>query len=88
MQKKERNLFDQKKLQKIVDNLPEEYELRMIDKVLYHKCKETQWSKDLVSQYDIYGTYEKLGLGLAEKLVYHFEKEYIVYEVEFISKRE
>lgn len=63
--KKEMDVFDREKLQKIVDNLSAEYELRWIDGEIYSKCKEFAWSRDLVSQYDTYEIYEKLGLGVA-----------------------
>lgn len=61
--KKEPDIFDKTKLEKIVSSLPKEYELRMIDEQLYEMCKAEAWSADLVSQFPNYETYRKLGLG-------------------------
>lgn len=57
--------FDKIKLQQAVNLLSAEYELRIIDKELYDMCLENEWSRDLVSQFDGYEMYEKLGLGVA-----------------------
>lgn len=57
--------FDKIKLQQAVNLLSAEYELRLIDKELYDMCLENEWSRDLVSQFDGYEMYEKLGLGVA-----------------------
>ncbi len=62
--KKQGTKFDAEQLRKVVENLSSEYELRMIDEELYHKCLEEEWSRDFVKQYDDYPMYEKLGLGV------------------------
>lgn len=63
--KKEKNVFDKKKLQMVVDSLAPEYSLKMIDENIYNLCRSSDWSMDLVSQYKEYCIYEKLGLGVA-----------------------
>lgn len=60
--KKEKDIFDKAKLTKAAKP-PDGFELQMIDKDLYNKCRENAWSRDLVSNYGSYGEYEKLGLG-------------------------
>lgn len=35
----------------------------MIDERLFYRCKEIQWCRDWVSQYDKYEDYKKHGLG-------------------------
>lgn len=62
--KKEPDIFDRTKLQKIVSDMPAEYELQMIDEVWFHRCKEMGWCRDWVSQYDSYEMYKKHGLGV------------------------
>ena len=62
--KKEPDVFDTEKLEKIISSLPDEYELCMIDESLYQMCKETSWSTDLVSQFQNYEDYRRLGLGV------------------------
>lgn len=61
--KKEPDIFDTNKLEKVISSLPKEYELCMIDKQLYQMCKSETWSTDLVSQFSNYEMYRKLGLG-------------------------
>ncbi len=63
--KKEKNIFDRAKLEEAVLNIPEGYELKMIEKAEYHMCLNNEWAKDLVSQYKDYDTYKDLGLGAA-----------------------
>ena len=62
--KKEADIFDKIKLDKVVSSLSKEYELRMIDEPLYEMCKTEAWSADLVSQFPNYDIYRKLGLGM------------------------
>ena len=61
--KKEPDIFDRKKLQAVVDGLPEEYSLKMMDEELFWRCKEIKWCRDWVSQYEDYSIYQKYGLG-------------------------
>ncbi len=61
--KKEPHVFDREKLQSIVDKLPGEYTLTMIDESLFLRCRKTDWCRDWVSQYKDYQTFQKYGLG-------------------------
>ena len=63
--KKEPDVFQKTKLEQAVSNLPDGYELKMIEELEYNMCRNNDWSKDLVSQYKDYDTYKKLGLGVA-----------------------
>jgi hypothetical protein len=63
--KKEQGIFDRDKLYKVVESLAPEYALRLIDEDIYHMCKSNAWSMDLVSQYNDYEVYKKMGLGVA-----------------------
>lgn len=62
--KKEPDIFDRTKLQKIVSDMPTEYELQMIDEKWFYQCKEYGWCRDWVSQYDTYELYQQHGLGV------------------------
>ena len=61
--RKEPDVFDKDKLQKIVGSLDQRYTIRKIDEPLYYACKNERWSKDLVSVYDGYEEYRELGMG-------------------------
>lgn len=60
---KNRGHFDREKLEQAATNLPEGYELKMIDKTLYEACLLEEWSKDFVSNYKDYAMFQALGLG-------------------------
>lgn len=62
--KKEPDVFDRVKLQRMVDTKADEYKLQMIDEKWFYQCKEMGWCRDWVSQYDTYELYEKHGLGV------------------------
>lgn len=62
--KKEPNVFGRDRLQQIVNELPSGYELKMMDKELFECCKELDWCRDWVSQYETYEMYQRLGLGV------------------------
>ncbi len=62
--KKEQNVFDRDRLQQIVNELPSGYELKMMDKELFECCKELDWCRDWVSQWETYEMYQRLGLGV------------------------
>ena len=47
--------------------LPIGYEIKQIDKTLFDYCKENDWCRDFVSQYDDFEQFEKLGLGFMIK---------------------
>ncbi|HHX11905.1 MAG TPA: GNAT family N-acetyltransferase [Clostridiales bacterium] len=61
--KKDPNVFDREKLQDAVRSLSPEYSLKMIDEDIFNLCKESDWSRDFVSQYKDYEMYRKMGLG-------------------------
>ena len=61
--KKEPDIFDKEKLEAAVSSLPSGYQIRMIDEPLYQMCKAETWSADLVSQFQTYEDYRRLGLG-------------------------
>lgn len=66
--KKEPDAWDgqgRERLKKMASALPEGYELRLIDQELYDQCRQQEWSRDLVSQFPDYETYQKWGLGTA-----------------------
>lgn len=61
--KKEPDVFDRDRLQRIVDGLPEGYVLEMIDERLFWHSRETCWCRDWVAQYEDYRLYARYGLG-------------------------
>lgn len=63
--KKEKDVFDRRKLEGIVDALSGEYELQLIDEGIYDQCRASGWAVDLVSQFENYEAYKQLGLGIA-----------------------
>lgn len=81
--KKEPAVFQPERLQAIVQGLPTEYKLQLMDEEVYQMCRTQDWSRDLVSQYNDYQTYEKLGLGvviLKEKELVAGASSYSSYE--------
>lgn len=62
--KKEKDIFDESNLRQAVSQLPNGYELKLIEENEYVLCRENTWSKDLVSQFKDYDTYKKSGLGV------------------------
>lgn len=55
--------FDRHRLSRIVESLSPEYELRMMDEACFGLCRANEWSRDLVSQFEDWPMYERLGLG-------------------------
>jgi len=62
--KKENNIFDERKLEQAISELPEGYELKLIEEPEYDLCQNNSWANDLVSQFKDYATYKKLGFGV------------------------
>lgn len=62
--KKEKDVFDKRRLQQAILQLPEGYELKFLDEDAYTLCRKCKWANDLVSQFKDYETYRKLGLGV------------------------
>lgn len=61
--KKEQGIFDEKKLREVIETLPSEFTLKMIDEDLYNLCWEIEWCRDWVSQFKDYEMFSKYGLG-------------------------
>ncbi|MBQ9887344.1 MAG: GNAT family N-acetyltransferase [Lachnospiraceae bacterium] len=61
--KKEKDVFDVQRLEQAVKTLPAGYELKMLEEAEFTSCKENAWANDLVSQYEDYEAYKRLGLG-------------------------
>lgn len=57
-------VFDRKKLSEAVCRLPEEYELRLIDRELYERCRSSDWCSSWVENYPSYECYKEHGLGM------------------------
>lgn len=62
--KKEPGIFDKKQLRHAASSLSDDYEMCLIDEKLYKMCKAEGWSADLVSQFNTYDEYQRLGLGV------------------------
>lgn len=93
--KKEKDIFDIEKLNKIAAAIPENCTLQLMDKKLYHQCKKEEWSKDLVSQFPTYEEYRKRGIGvvlLVDNQLVAGASSYSVYsqgiEIEIDTKEE
>lgn len=66
--KKERDCFDRAALQCMVNRLPPEYDMRMIDRELFELCSQIPFSGDFVAQFADYGMYQRRGLGV---MIFH-----------------
>lgn len=62
--KKEPDVFDREMLQTVVDTLPDDYTMKIMDEELFWRCREISWCRDWVSQYDNYEMYRDYGLGV------------------------
>lgn len=62
--KKEPDIFNRNRLENIIEQLPSEYTLRMIDEPVFHECRKENWCGDLVSQFADYNSYQRMGLGV------------------------
>ena len=61
---KNQGQFDKANLEQVIADIPEGYELSMINQELYHACLSEEWSADFVSNYKDFAMFEKLGLGV------------------------
>lgn len=61
--KKEADVFDRPHLAALAHALPAPYTIRKIDRTLYARILQTDWSKDLCAQYPDYEAYQKYGMG-------------------------
>ncbi len=63
--KKEKDIFDVRKLEQAVSQLPEGSECKLMGEQEYDMCRNNRWAVDLVSQFKDYHTYKESGLGVA-----------------------
>lgn len=61
---KDKRNFDKEKLTQAAEDIPESYELKLIDEELYNACLLEEWSADFVSNYKDYAMFERYGLGV------------------------
>ena len=61
--KKEPDTFEKEKLQKMIDGLPEDYELKVLDEAVFKETKKTEWCCDWTAQYPDWEMYRRMGLG-------------------------
>ena len=66
--KKEWNIFDRVALQRMVDGLSQEYDMRMIDRELFGLCSQIPFCEDFVAQFADYEMYQRHGLGV---MIFH-----------------
>lgn len=62
--KKEKDIFDREKLQRVVNGLNSSYELKLIDEEIYKEIMMEDWSKDLCSQFINAKDYCSRGIGV------------------------
>lgn len=62
--RKEKDIFDAEKLNKLAAAIPENGTLKLVDEKIYDQCKKEDWSRDLVSQFPTYEEYRKTGIGV------------------------
>lgn len=62
--KKEPDIFDREKLEAAVESLPEGYTMKMMDEALFWQCREIDWCRDWVAQYEDFEAYRRYGLGV------------------------
>ncbi len=61
--KKEPGIFDRDLLNAAVASLADGYCLEMMDERNFNLCRNSRWSRDLVSQYTDFAMYRELGVG-------------------------
>jgi GNAT superfamily N-acetyltransferase len=61
--KKETDIFDILKLEKIVEDIKKPFSIHMIDKDIFNQVMSSKWSQDLCSQFNDYDDYKKRGIG-------------------------
>lgn len=60
---RENTVFDADMLRRNCEKLPQTYELVRIDRALYEKCAQEEWSRNFVCNYDSFARFEEYGLG-------------------------
>lgn len=93
--KKEKDIFDRKKLEGWVNELGSEFKLEQIDAKWYRKCQEQDWTKDFCSQFQGEEDFLKRGLGvlaIKDGSIVSGASSYTVYrngiEIEVDTKKE
>ncbi|MBQ9165478.1 MAG: GNAT family N-acetyltransferase [Oscillospiraceae bacterium] len=61
---KEPERLNRERLSALAKALPAGYELRRMDRELYHRCLGQDWSRDFVSNYKSWEEFQQLGLGV------------------------
>lgn len=62
--KKEKDIFNVEKLNKIVSGINRPFKVQDIDKEMYNKVMKEKWSKDLCSHFKDYENYKNRGMGV------------------------
>lgn len=63
--KKEYDIFDEEKLERIIKSVPNGYVLHVIDQAIYNQVMKSDWARDLCAQFADYEDYRKRGMGVA-----------------------
>lgn len=63
--KKEKDVFNEAKLQGFITELSTQYKLKLIDRALYDEILALDWASDLCGNYSCYEEFESLGMGIA-----------------------
>ena len=63
--KKDPGAFDREMLMRLSGQLPETYEIRVIDEELFYQIRRLPWAQDLCSQFSGYEDYASRGIGVA-----------------------
>ncbi|MDP4092327.1 MAG: GNAT family N-acetyltransferase [Bacillota bacterium] len=61
--KKEPGVFDTTKLSENIRRLTPEFQIKRIDREIYSRIEQEEWSRDLCSQFPTYSEFEKNGIG-------------------------
>lgn len=62
--KKEPEVFNRENLLRLAGTVAKEFHIQLIDQDIFERCKEQEWSRDLVGQFQDYAHFQKLGVGV------------------------
>lgn len=62
--KKEPGVFDRARLEEAAASLPQGHRLAALDEGWFHRCRESEWSRDFTTQYRDWGHFRQYGLGV------------------------
>ena len=62
--KKEPEVFDVERLEKVAGSLPKGYALKMIGEEEYQMLRENLWAREMIDQFPTYEKYRDMGLGV------------------------